>query len=32
MKWWILAVAAVIGIAVLAGKDDILRYRRIKRM
>jgi hypothetical protein len=32
MKWWILAVAAAIGIAVLAGKDDILRYRRIKRM
>lgn len=32
MKWLILAILAVVGVAVLAGKDDILRYRKIKRM
>jgi hypothetical protein len=32
MKWLILAILAVVGVAVLAGKDDIRRYRRIKAM
>jgi hypothetical protein len=32
MKWWLLAVAAAVGLAVFAGKDDIRRYREMKRM
>jgi hypothetical protein len=32
MKWWILAAVTAVGVALFAGKDDIRRYRRIKRM
>ncbi len=32
MKWWILAAVAAVAIALLAGKDDIRRYRKIKAM
>ncbi len=32
MKWLILAVLAAVGIAVLAGQNDIRRYLKIKRM
>jgi hypothetical protein len=32
MKWLILVVAAAVGIAVLAGQNDIRRYLKIKRM
>jgi hypothetical protein len=32
MKWLILAILAVVGVAVLAGRHDILRYLKIKRM
>lgn len=32
MKWLILVIAAAVAVAVLAGKDDIRRYRRIKAM
>lgn len=33
MKWWMLAaVGAAIGGALLAGKDDIRRFRQMKRM
>jgi hypothetical protein len=35
MKWWMLAgtaVAAGVGVALLAGKDDIIRMRRMRQM
>ncbi len=31
MKWWILA-AVTAGVILLAGKDDIQRFRQMKRM
>ena len=35
MKWWLwLSTAAVVtvGVIIFAGKDDILRYNRMRRM
>jgi hypothetical protein len=35
MKWWALAAgatAAAVAVALLAGKDDIRRFRQMKRL
>ena len=32
LRWTLVAVAVVLGLALLAGQDDIRRYRRMRRM
>jgi len=32
LRWTLVAVAVVLGLALLAGQGDIRRYRRMRRM
>ena len=32
MKWWPWALAVTLGVILFAGKDDIIRYNRMRRM
>ena len=32
LRWALVAVAVVLGLALLAGQSDIRRYRRMRRM